>query len=502
MALLLGLDLGTSSIKAAVFDENGNCLAIASKDYIFDVPSIGYAEQDPEVWWRASVTAVQEVVAQVDAGEIAGIGLSGQMHGLVALDKDGNVIRKAILHSDQRSIEQVLRIRETLGDEFSNTTYNPVFPGFQMISLIWVKENEPENYEKIRYVLCPKDYIRFRLCGEIGVEATDASATLAYDIRKQDWAWEMIARLGINEAIFPKQIHMPYDIAGLLKRETASLLGLSEHTKVMYGGGDQPMQLLGTGVYHPGKLTVTIGTSGQIVALTDRPVNNPALNTHTFNAAMPDSWFCMGAVLHAGSTLNWFRRTFVPDKSYQQIDDMAAQAGICSDGLAFLPCLAGERTPYIDSKARGIFLGLSYLHGVNHFARAVMEGVTFAAKSSIDVLESLNCKVDTIIASGGASKSNFWLQLQADVYGSRLHLTETSEQTVTGAAIVAGVGCGLFKNVQEACTQMVRFKDFTIEPDKNKHEIYMDFYNNVYKELYESNKKIFGNLYNSKGNQR
>ncbi|HWQ79980.1 MAG TPA: xylulokinase, partial [Anaerovoracaceae bacterium] len=499
MTLLMGIDLGTSGIKVAVFNENGDTLAVSSKDYIFDVPRMGYAEQDPEVWWNATVHAVREVLTVVNAKEIAAIGLSGQMHGLVALDQGRHVVRKAILHCDQRSVDQVSYIKNTMKESFSKITYNPPFPGFQLISLLWVKDNEPENYRKIRYVICPKDYIRFRLCGEIGVEITDASATLAYDIEKQDWAWDMIEKLGIDGSVFPKEVHMPCDVAGTVTRDSASLLGLSNKTKVVYGGGDQPMQLLGTGVYTPGKLTITIGTSGQIVAMTDAPVYNPALNTHTFNSAIPNKWFCMGAVLHSGSTLNWFKRTFMPDKSYKQMDQMANEVDICSDGLLFFPCFAGERTPYIDSTTRGIFLGMSYLHNTSHFIRAIMEGVSFGVRSNIEVLEGLNCSMDTIIASGGAAKSSVWLQMQADIYGRELHLTETSEQTVTGAAIVASVGCGLYQNIEEGCRHMARLKKAVVEPDLRRHEIYSEFYSNVYKKIYESNKDIFRSLYDFQG---
>lgn len=495
----MGIDLGTSGIKVAVFNENGEVIAISSQDYIFDVPRMGYAEQDPEVWWQATVKTVNEALANVDANEILAIGFSGQMHGLVALDQDGHVVRKAILHCDQRSVDQTSYINKTMEDAFSKTTYNPPFPGFQLVSLLWMKEKEPENYSKIRHVICPKDYIRFRFCGEIGVDITDASATLAFDIEKQDWAWDIINQLGLDGSVFPKDVHMPYDVAGTITRDLASKFGLPAHTKVVFGGGDQPMQLLGTGVYTPGKLTITIGTSGQIVAMTDRPVYNPALNTHTFNSAFPNKWFCMGAVLNGGATLNWYRRTFLPDKNYEQMDMMAKKVGAGSDGLLFFPCLAGERTPYIDSTTRGVFLGMSYFHNADHFTRAVMEGVSFAVRSNIEVLEGLKCPIDTIIASGGAAKSDVWLQIQADIYGRELHLTEISEQAVTGAAIVAGVGCGMYQSIEQGCEQMVSMKKRIVRPDLPRHQIYSEFYHNAYKQIYERNKDIFRSLYDLKG---
>lgn len=503
MALLMGIDLGTSGLKVAVFDKNGHTLATGSSDYLFDVPEIGYAEQDPDVWWQATVNAVKGVLQKVQSEDILAVGLSGQMHGLVALDGENRVVRKAILHCDQRSLKQANQMREMLKDEgFSRITYNPAFSGFQLISLAWVRDNEPKNYQRIKNVVCPKDYIRYKLCGEVGVEITDASATLAYDIENECWAVDLIKQLGLDESVFPKEIHRPNDVAGTVTQEAAQLLGLKAGTKIVYGGGDQPMQLLGTGVYKTGKLTITIGTSAQVVAVTDSAIYNPKMNTHTFMTALPEKWLCMGAVLNGGLTLNWFRRTFMPDKSYDQISKLASLVDACSDGLVFFPCLAGERTPYIDSTTRGIFLGMSYLHSAKHFARAVMEGVTFAIKSSVDTLKSLGCGDETIIASGGAAKSSEWLQMQADIYGRELHLTKTVEQTVTGAAIVAGVGCGLFRDIEQGCKQMVKMSDRVIEPDLKRHEIYTEFYHDVFMKIYENNKNAFRTLYNIKENQR
>ncbi len=497
MALLMGIDLGTTGVKTIVVNENGETVAFSSSSFFYDVPSLGYAEQDPEVWWKETVASVQKISKKINVNEIQAISYSGQMHGLVPLDNAGNVVRNAILHCDQRSMKQQTMINDKFSNNgFSKITYNPAFPGFQLLSLSWLRDNEPKNYERIKYVVCPKDYIRYRMCGEIGVEATDASGTLAFDIIKNTWSEEIFSKLKIHQDMFPKEIHKSTDKAGQLTQKAADLLGLKVGTLIIYGGGDQPIQLIGSGAYNPGQMTITVGSSAQVAAITDHPVFNPLMNTHTFKTVNDDRWFCMGGILSGGAALNWFRSTFTPDKNYQELDTMIRKTKACSNGLVFFPCLAGERTPYLDSLTRGIFLGMSYFHTIGHFARAVEEGVAFAIKNSIELLTQMGCGGSKIIASGGATKSKTWLQIQSDIYGRELYLTQSQEQSALGAAIVAGLGAGIFKDIPEACSQIVRYQDTVIIPDMKKNAIYNEFYNSIYLKLYEKNREIFHALYN------
>ena len=496
MAYLIGTDIGTSSVKTIVFSEDGVTLSTVSKEYTFDVPKIGYAEQDPEVWWKCAVQTISEAIdrAGINAKDIKGVGLSGQMHGLVALDKENNVIRKSILHCDVRSTEQVDEIRASFGDEFSNITYNPIFPGFQLISLLWLRQNEPWNYDKTVKVICSKDYIRYKLTGEIGAEATDASGTLAYDMERQTWSEQILDKLNVDRNLFPECEHSSCDIAGTVTKATAKETGLKAGTPVVYGGGDQAMHSLGNGVYRKGIMTATIGTSGQVLCISDRPVTNPKLNTHTMRHVNHDTWYGLGATLNAGVTLNWFRRNFTENCDFDRLVIEAETAPPCCDGLVFFPCMVGERTPYMDASTRGMFLGISLAHNRGHMARAIMEGVAFAMKESLDILTELYSEPQKTICAGGGAKSRLWLQIQADIYEREVYMSETSEQACAGAAIVAGVGCGLYSNLEESCERLVRINPMPIEPITENSKKYKEFYQTIYSQLYLRNHTLFGAL--------
>lgn len=498
MAFLLGIDFGTSSLKTMLINEFGKQIAISSQGYTLDVPQQGFAEQDPEVWWHATIKTIKKVIyeAEINPENISGIGLSGQMHGLVPIDKNSNVIRKAILHCDQRSAKQVQKIKRLIPDnDFYNITYNPIFPGFQLLSLIWMRDNEPEKYEQIYKVLCPKDYIRFKLTGEIGTEITDASGTLVFDIKKQKWSDYILNKLEINKNIFPKDINYSYDVAGTVCAEAKKEIGLSTKTLVVFGGGDQPMQSLGNGVYRPGTITSTIGTSGQILAVSNKPISNPECNTHVFCHVKPNTWYGLGAVLSAGLSLKWLKNTFKTKTSYNElVNHKVEKIPPGCEGLVFLPSIVGERTPYMDSEAKGIFFGISSSHTFEHFVRAVLEGVCFSLKTSLNILEKIGHKTNMIIASGGATKSSLWLQIQSDILGRKLLTTKTVEHASMGAAITAGVGCGLFDNIEEACDSIIQFKSEVIMPQKDNFKKYNYLYNEVYKKLYPNNFELFPKL--------
>lgn len=499
MKYLLGTDIGTSSVKTAVFRQDGMLMGLASKDYSFDIPQLGFAEQDPDVWWEAAALSVRNAVEKsgVQPSEIVCIGLSGQMHGLVPLGADGCSVRKAILHCDVRANKAVMDIEKRIGkNAFYDITYNPVFSGMQLVSLVWMRENEPDLFNQIDTALCPKDYVRYKLTGEIGVEATDASATLAYDMVHQQWSDSLIDHLGLPTRFFPEKIHRPYDIAGTITQKAAEKTGLIPGTPVVYGGSDQSMHSLGNGVLDAGTMMVTIGTSGQALMLSQQPKKNPEMNTHTFRHVNDDMWFGMGACLYAGVTLNWFKKTFLPSCSYAELDSLAEKTLPCSDGLVFFPAMSGERTPYVDMKTRGLFTGITIAHTAGHFVRAIMEGVSMELKQSIELLKKMYGEPKQIICAGGGSASKIWQQIQADIYGRPIHVLDIKEQACFGAAIVAGVGCGLFSDIQSGFSEMYHGCSRIIEPIPLNKKKYEQYYDGVFKQLYPQNKKIFHEMWN------
>lgn len=493
---LLGIDIGTSSTKSAIFDTNGRLVALASKEYVFDSEKPGFAEQDPEVWWDATVCSVKEAVqtGKIDVNQIKAIGLSGQMHGLVALDKEGNVLRKAILHCDVRAAKEAEEVKKISDGEIEKTAYNPVFPGFQGVSLYWMKKYEPELYQKIYKVICPKDYVRYKMTGKIGTEHTDASGTILYDMKESNWSLRIFQILGLNEEIIPENIAKSYDVAGNLTPKAAMELGLCDKTIVVYGGADQAMHSTGNGIYKSGVEMATIGTSGQVLRISNNLVYNQELNTHTFRHVEDDTWYGLGAVLFAGSTLNWYRRVFCENISYESLSEEAKQIKPGSEGLIFFPCMGGERTPYMDPLVKGAFLGISMIHDKRYFSRAIMEGVSFAMKCSLEKIDELYGSADKLICAGGGVKGKVWAQIQADIYDQNIQVSSIKEQACLGAAIMAGIGCGVFSNMKEACDKMCDTKMMIVEPESENVKIYDEIYKKIYLKIYDSNKEIFKNI--------
>ncbi len=500
MACLVGIDLGTSSLKTMIMEEDGTCRAVAGKSYSIRIPQEGFAEQDPETWWQALVETMRQAFAEsgVHPRDITGIGFSGQMHGMVLLDRDGHVIRPAILHCDQRSKSQVDAIRNVVGAErLARIAMNPIFPGFQIASLLWVRDNEPGSFSRIAKVLLPKDYLRYRLTGEMGTEPTDAASTLAFDITARTWSAEILDLLDLDPGIFPtcgETLSLAGKVTEVADRETSLCMG----TPVVYGGGDQPMQALGNGLIEPGTATSTIGTGGQFFTSVDRPIVNPAMNTHLFNNVLPGTWYAMGAMMSAGLSLKWLRDNVLGGRDFKTLDVEAANLPACGNGLLFLPYLVGERTPHLDPNARGVFFGLTLQQGQAHLARAVMEGVTFALRDSFEIFKSLGIGIDRIIASGGGASSPLWLQIQADTYNRAVYTTKTVEQACTGAAMAAGLGCGVYRNVREACAQVVKLRETVTEPIASNVPIYEAQYG-IYRELYARNVDLFRKIGSSGG---
>jgi xylulokinase len=475
---LLGIDLGTTSVKAAVLNLQGKLMSLAAVEYTIDSPRQGWAEQSPETWFQATAQAVQQCLTQSDISPqtIAGVGLSGQMHGCVCLDATGATLRPAIIWADQRSHPQVNRIYQEIGiDQLGRWTANPLATGFMLASWLWLVENEPENAGATAYLLLPKDYLRFRLTGRIGSEPSDASSTLLFDTAHRRWSQELLAALEIPLGILP-EIFPSYQVTGGLTDLAASACGLTPGTPVVFGASDQACQAIGQGVLEPGWMSCTIGTGGQLFFPSLIPSYDPGLRIHLFCHAIPDRWHLEAAILSAGLSLKWLRDNILEGYTYQQLADLASQIPANSEGLFFLPYLVGERTPHMDPHARGGFIGLTLRHNRSHLVRAVMEGVVFALKQGIALAESLGIAVDHIIASGGATHHPLWLQLQADIYNQSIYQTTTVEASAAGAAILAGVGVGIFTDVISACHNMVRIRNEITQPDPDMVAIYQKAY--------------------------
>jgi len=490
MAYLMGVDLGTSSLKVLVMNEAGEVKAVYAKSYQFDTPHNGYAEQNTAVWWDACCECIRKALQILggDPSEVRGVSFSGQMHGLVMLDRDGLVIRPAILHCDGRSVKQVEEINSVLGGEFiRKNVLNPVYTGFLMPSLLWVRDNEPENYAKVRSVLLPKDFLRFMLTGEICSDYSDASATLAYDIEKNTWSQEILNRLHVSSSLFPV-CYGTDAVVGKVTQAAAEMTGLAAGTLVIAGGGDQVMQCIGNGASEVGIATVNIGSSGQVCFQSDRVIKNPALSTNTFCGYKTGRWITMGATMSAGLSLRWFDRLF--DKvDYKEMDMQVSEIRPGSEGLIFLPYLNGERTPHVNPNLSAVFLGLNLRTGKYQMARAVMEGVAYSLMQCIESCNQLGLDAEYLVASGGGARSKPWLQLQADIYNKPLRVAAVEEQASIGAAIAAGVGAGIYSDIDEGCRAVVRYKEETYIPRKDNHMIYTEYYD-LFKKTYESSHTV------------
>lgn len=495
MSYLLGIDLGTSSVKTVVMDETGNIKSVAQKGYGIIIPKQGYAEQHPQTWWDSTIETIRTALsrAQISPDNIKGIGLSGQMHGMVLVDSDYQVIRPAIIWSDQRTREEVSEMYSILGKDFlGEITRNPVSTGFQTPSLLWVKKHEPDTYKRIYKVLLPKDFIRLRLTGEIGTEMTDASATSSFDPKLNNWAEELIRKLGLDPSIYPT-VYSPTDIAGEITGQVAQETGLQKGTPVVYGGGDQPMQAVGNGIVEPGQVSLTIGTGGQVLSIIPEPIYDKELRTHTFCNAVPGTWNIMGAHLAAGLSLSWLNQNILSDLSYEEVNSLVESIQPGSEGLIFLPYLIGERTPHMDATARGTFLGLTLKHNKAHLIRSVMEGVVFALRDSVEIFKGLDIEMNKFIASGGGARSDVWVKIQASMLNQEIYRIHQPEQACVGAAIIAGVGINLYPSIQEATKLIIKMDENPILPDPNSVTVYNEMYE-LYKQTYQNNKEIFARL--------
>jgi xylulokinase len=475
---LMGIDLGTSSVKTVLIDPSGRMLALAAREYPVDTPHPGWAEQDPETWLAAAIETIGEALARTNLApeEVVAIGLSGQMHGTVCLGRNGHALRPAIIWADQRSRGQVERVYRELGAErLGAWTGNPLATGFMLASWLWLRDEMPEVARATAHLLLPKDYLRYRLTGEFGAEPSDGSSTLLFDTAGRDWSAPLQEALEIDPGLLPP-VRESAEVAGGLLAEIAERTGLRAGTPVVFGGSDQALQALGHGVVAPGIVSCTIGTGGQLFAPAPAPVYDPQLRLHLFCHAIPGRWHLMAAILAAGLSLRWLRDNLLEGWSYAALADAAARVRPGSEGLFFMPHLAGERTPHMDPQATGAFIGLTLRHNREHMARAVMEGVVFALRQGLELMVELGVSAERIVASGGATAHPLWLQLQADIFNRPIYRTATIEAAAIGAALLAGVGAGIYPDALEACRRTVAWRDEVIEPNPENVVRYEEAY--------------------------
>jgi len=504
MPYLIGVDVCTTGAKTILVDHKGKLVARVTVEYPLYSPQPGWSEQEPEDWWQATVESLRRVITEsgVKADRIVGLGLSGQMHGSVFLDAAGQVIRRALLWNDQRTAAQCAWITEKVGRKtiFAETC-NPVLTGFQAPKIIWLRDNEPANYGRLAQVLLPKDYVRYRLTGEYATEVSDASGTALFNVPKRCWSDAMLSKLSLPRAWFPR-VHESPEVTGTITAAVAALTGLRAGTPVVGGGGDQAAGGVGNGIVEPGAVSCTTGTSGVVFAYLDEPAMDAKLRTHTFCHAVPGKWHVMGVMLAAGGSLRWLRDTlFAEEKSvaeqlgtdpYELITGEAAQAPVGSEGLLFLPYLTGERTPYPDPHARGVFFGLSLRHSKRHLARAVLEGVAYGLRDSFELIAALGVDMPQVRDSGGGARSQLWRQIQADVSNREMSVINVDEGAAFGAALLAGVGAGVYDDVVSACRQTIRVVN-TLRPEPEAVATYEGYYQ-LYRQLYAHLAKDFGAL--------
>lgn len=506
MSIFLGIDIGTSGTKTLAMQEDGTILASVTEEYPLYSPQAGWSEQDPLDWWNASVKSVRRTMkaAKLKASDIGGIGLSGQMHGSVFLDKSGSVIRRALLWNDQRTEDECHEIERLAGGRrrLIRMVANPALTGFTAPKILWLRNHEKEHFEKTVKVLLPKDYVRYRLTGEFATEVSDASGTLLLDVVKRKWSKALLGKLDLSDSLLP-EVYESEEVSGVLSQTAAKQMGLNPGTPVVGGAGDQAAGAIGNGIVRRGVVSATMGTSGVVFAHSDEVQVDPEGRLHTFCHAVRNKWHVMGCVLSAGGSLQWFRNELCKAEMaaakktkidpYELITEQAASAPAGSEGLFFLPYLTGERTPHADPYARACWIGLSLRHGRTHMARAVMEGATYAMRDSVEIIRQMNIPVREIRLSGGGARSTFWKQMQADIYGQSVCTINAEEGPAYGVALLAAAGTGAFKDVVEACKATISVVSKTAAKATAK-KTYNAAYPQ-YQQLYRSLKEDFAAIH-------
>lgn len=482
---LLGLDIGTGGSRAVLIDEEGKVVATATAPHRdFAAPRQGWAEQDPDDWWRACRQAIAGVLKIVHPDEIGAIGLSGQMHGSVFLDGAGEVIRPALLWCDQRTEKQCSEISGRFGKEkLIGLVCNPAVTGFTLPKLLWMRECEPADWDRVRAVLLPKDYIRFRLSGDKASDAADMSGTLFFDVRNRKYSDEVLSAFAIDRALLP-EVYESIEITGTVSESGAKATGLKPGTPIVAGAGDNAAGAIGMGIVESGKVSATIGTSGVVFAVSDAPRPDLRGRIHTLCHAIPDRWHNTGVTLAAGFSLKWFRDNFGDGRSYDELVREAETAPTGSGGVVWLPYLMGERAPHLDPKARAAFVGITAAHSRAHLTRAVLEGVAFSLRDCLEIFRESGVEVASVRLGGGGAGSRLWRRIQADVYGKPVEIIEAGEGAAFGAAVLAGVGAAVWNSVDEACRQTIKVVE-TIDPEPGSSEK-LDRNYEAYKMLYSA----------------
>jgi xylulokinase len=498
MTYLLGIDVSTTGVKALLVAADGQVLGSANTEQPLYTPYPLWSEQDPADWWNGAIHSVRQVLADtgVDGSQVTAVGLTGQMHGLTLLDRAGQVLRPAILWNDGRTAAQCDEMRARLGKErLVAITGNDALTGFTAPKILWVREHEPEVYARVAHILLPKDYVRYRLTGGFAVDCADGAGMILMDIKQRAWSSEVLEALQIPVEWLPQVFEGP-QVTGTITAEAAQLTGLKAGTPVVGGGGDQAAQAVGVGAVQAGIVALTLGTSGVVFATTGAPFIEPQGRLHAFCHAVPGRWHLMGVMLSAAGSLRWYRDTFHPGQDYDSLLAPAAAIPAGCEGLLFLPYLTGERTPHPDPLARGAFVGLTIRHNEGHLVRAVLEGVAFGLRDSFELMKQAGQKeIRQVRVSGGGARSLLWRQILANVLGAELVTVNTTEGAAYGAALLAGVGAGLWPDVDQACQATVRLTGSTA-PQPAEQAAYEKHYA-LYRQLYPALKEISHALSNS-----
>jgi xylulokinase len=491
MSYFLGIDSSTTATKALLMRADGEVVGVASSEYTYEVPQLLWTEQHPHLWWQATADSVRQVLAdsQVDPGKIRGVGLTGQMHGLVLLDGAGKVLRPAILWNDQRTGAECDQIRALLGKErFIQITGNDALTGFTAPKVLWVKNHEPGIFARVRQILLPKDYVRFKLTGRYATDKAGGAGTVLFDVRQRDWSSEVVAALGIDPTWLPPTFEGTA-VTGTVSTHAAEVTGLVEGTPVVGGGGDQAAAAVGTGAIVEGIVSLSLGTSGVVFAAADRPIIEPEGRLHAFCHAVPGKWHLMGVMLSAAGSLRWYRDTLAPGVDFDALVEPAGSIPAGSDGLLFLPYLTGERTPHPDPLARGAFVGLTVSHTQGHLTRAVLEGVAFGLRDGFELMKAAGLAgISQVRITGGGARSPLWRRILADVLGAELVTVNTTEGAAYGAALLAATGTGSFPDVESACAAAIQATGSTTPGPASR--VYRQMYP-LYRELYPALRPTF-----------
>ncbi len=500
MSYFLGVDIGTSSTKTILITEQGRVLGEATASYPLSHPKPMWSEQNPDHWWRATVKTIRAVILKsgVDAAQVKALGLSGQMHGSVFLDKDDQVIRPAILWNDQRTVSECDEIESRAGgrSQLIRMVANPALTGFTAPKILWLRNNEPRNFERLHKVLLPKDDVRRRLTGCYATDVSDASGMLLLDVGRRKWSTKLMDKLDLDTGLFA-EVFESEDVTGTLTKKAAQLLGLSADCLVVGGAGDCAANALGTGVVRSGIVSTSIGTSGVTFVHSDEMEFDKSGRLHTFCHAVRGKWHMMGVNLCAGGSLQWFADNLVATgkaDAFKAMNRAASKVNVGSEGLFFLPYLAGERTPHCDPLARGCFIGLTMSHTQGHMVRSVMEGVTYSLRDSLEIFQDMNVPVRQIRTSGGGAKSKLWREMQANVLGKKVVTINTDQGPALGVALLAAVGAGAYANIQQACRAVI--KETSVTPVQQKIKRDYDKRFPIYQRLYQSLKLDFEDIAN------